>query len=129
MNDEKRHKNLEADITIYKSLIVAAGILAVIVLLTIAYKEKGLGPLGFYFFILAPIVFFAFVVILLKQVIDLFGCSRLGRRRLLTWYACLFVMVLAADSLSGAQSDFIFAIAPVVLLILPVVWVRKASRS
>ncbi len=122
MNDEKRQKNLEADITIYKSLIVAAGILAVILLMGIA-DSRGANMVG-KAILFAPIAILIFFVILLVQVIDFLKCSWIGRRRLLLWYTCLFVLVMEAS-----QSDFIFAIAPVVLLVLPVIWLWKAFRS
>ena len=73
MNDEKRHKNLEADITIYQSLIVAAGILAVIALMSIA-DSRGAYMVG-KAILFAPIAIFTFFVILLVQVIDFLKCS------------------------------------------------------
>ena len=62
MNDKKRHKNLEADITIYQSLIVAAGILAVIALMSIA-DSRGAYMVG-KAILFAPIAFLIFFVIL-----------------------------------------------------------------
>ncbi len=141
MNDEKRHKNLE--ITIYISLIIDAGIMAAIFLMVIAVdygliSEAGLG------FVIAiafmPLVFLAGVAVaifLLVQVVGLFVCSRLLRERLLLWYACLFTLPFAAFLLIEARvpraplilEHSILALWVVVLLVLPVIWLRKLSRS
>ena len=126
MNGEKRHKGLE--IIIYKSLIIAAGIMTVIVLMAIA-DDYGLLVLGAAF-AFVPVIFLAFVAILVISVVGLVMCSWLLIRHLLLWYAYLFTLVLFLELIVPAKlSNFIMALGVVLLLILPVIWVRNASRS
>ena len=75
MNDEKRHKNRE--IGIYKSLIIAAGIMAVAILVGVA-ASHGFPVLYLAFGLIMP-AGIALVVILIMSVGGLFRCSRLGR--------------------------------------------------
>ena len=126
MNDEKRHKNEE--LTIYRLLIIAAGMMAVMFLMAAA-DNYGLPVLGAAI-ALAPIAVLAFGAILVISVIGLFKGSRLLRRHLLLWYACLFTLILFLESIVSVKlSDYILALGVVILLILPVIWVRNASRS
>jgi len=126
VNGEKRHKGLE--IIIYKSLIIAAGIMTVIVLMAIA-DDYGLLVLGAAF-AFVPVIFLAFAAILVISVVGLVMCSWLLIRHLLLWYAYLFTLVLFLELIVPAKlSNFIMALGVVILLILPVIWVRNASRS
>ena len=141
MNDEKRHKNLE--ITIYISLIIDAGIMVAMVLIAIAVDSGLISYEGLVIWtaiVFMPLVFFAGVAVaifLLIQVVGLFVCSRLLRERLLLWYACLFTLPFAVFLLAEARvppvplilEDSILAVWVVVLLVLPVIWLRKLSRS
>ena len=137
MNDEKRHKGLE--ITIYISLIIAAGMFAVIVLFSsVIYSdwvsyEQGAAMMLLATYLMPPTIL-GFVAILVLSVIGLFMCSRLLKRHLLIWYGCLFAMILTSEFVneyfdSAKLENFILALAVVVLLVLPVIWLWKALRS
>ena len=126
MSDEKRHKNQE--LTIYRSLIFAAGMMAVSILMLIA-DDYGL-PLFYAAFYLLPLVFLAFGAILVISVIGLFKGSWLLRRHLLLWYACSFTLILIVESIvSPNLADNILILGIVILFVLLVIWVRNASRS
>ena len=138
MNDEKRHKNRE--IRIYKSLIIAAGIIVVAILLAVA-GAAGVDFLGFLFFSLITPAGVALVVILIISVCGLFRCSWSTRTRILLWWACLFmfVVILVGASRYSEYSGYseirkfvilllILLLGSVVLLILPTIWLRNAVR-
>ena len=127
MNVEKRHKGLE--ITIYISLIIPAGIMAMY-LLTVAPDD----PVGSLPFLVFSTLTFA--VSLLLSVIGLFKDSRLLRRHLLIWYGCLVTLILIIEVFvdeyftdSAELANYILALGIVVLLALPVIWLRKASEG
>ncbi len=126
MNGEKRHKGLE--ITIYISLIIPAGIMAMY-LLTVAPDD----PVGSLPFLVFSTLTFA--VSLLLSVIGLFKGSRLLRRHLLLWYGCLVTLILTLVFVDeyftywAKLPDYILALGIVVLLALPVIWLRKASEG
>ncbi len=133
MNDEKRHKNRE--IRIYKSLIIAAGIIVVAILLAVA-DAGGFDVLGLAIGLIMPAVL-AFGAILVISVIGLFKGSRSTRTRILLWWACLFMFVVILEGASK-YSDYsgyseireivILLLGSVVLLILPTIWLRNAVR-
>ncbi len=133
MNDEKRHKNRE--IRIYKSLIIAAGIIVVAILLAVADAE-GFDVLGLAIGLIMP-AGVALVVILIISVCGLFRCSRSTRTRILLWWACLFMFVLILEGASKysdysgyseIRENVILLLGSVVLLILPTIWLRNAVR-
>ena len=125
MNDEKRHKTRE--IRIYKSLIIATGLTAVILFILSAPAEGLIRILLWY---LGPIAFVAFGASLLLSVWGFFTGSWLLRKQLLLWYACLAMLFLIEESAVSAKlADNILTLGVVVLFILPVIWVRNASRS
>ena len=136
--------NREIEKMLYVSLIVAAAILLGTMLMAAA-DSYGFNVLGLAILLVFP-AGMVIVVTLLFHVVTLFKCSWSARGHLLIWYACLFVGVLALESLqprdelpnfpemsstSGvALSDLISIIAlGVGLIILPVTWLRKFLRS
>ncbi len=126
MNGEKRDIGFEK--TIYISLIIPAGLMAVY-MLTFTPGDRGSSTL---FLVLSTLTFAAS---LLLSVIGLFKSSRLLRRHLLLWYGCLVTLILTMIFVDeyltnwAKLSDNIFAFGIVVLLVLPVIWLRNASRS
>ena len=134
MNDEKRHKNRE--IRIYKSLIIAAGIIVVAILLAVA-GIKGFDVFVWLFFSLITPAGVALVVILIISVCGLFRCSWSTRTRILLWWACLFMFVVILEGASTyseyseyseIRENVILLLGSVVLLILPTIWLRNAVR-
>ncbi len=130
MNGEKRHKGLE--ITIYRSLILAAGMMAVMFLMAVADAE-GFDVLGLAIGLIMPAVL-AFGAILVISVIGLFKGSRSTRTRILLWWACLFMFVVILEGASTyseyseIRENVILLLGSVVLLILPTIWLRNAVR-
>ncbi len=133
MNDEKRHKNPE--IRIYKSLIIAAGIIVVAILLGVADFE-GFDVLGLAIGLIMP-AGVALVVILIISVCGLFRCSWSTRTRILLWWACLFMFGVILEGAyryseysgySEIREIVILLLGSVVLLILPTIWLRNAVR-
>ena len=126
MNGEKRDIGFEK--TIYISLIIPAGIMAVNIL-TYIPGDRG----SFTAFLVFAILTFA--ASLLLSVIGLFTGSRLLRRHLLVWYGCLVTLILTMVFVDeyltnwAKLSDNIADLGIFVLLVLPVVWLRNASRS
>ena len=126
MNGEKRDKGFEK--TIYISLIIPAGLMVGYVL-TFNPGDRGSSTL---FLVLSTLTF---VASLLLSVIGLFTGSRLLRRHLLVWYGCLVTLVLTMVFVDeyltnwAKLSDNIADLGIFVLLVLPVVWLRNASRS
>ena len=133
MNDENHHKSRE--IRIYKSLIIAAGIIAVAIPMAVV-GDYGKGSLLIYvaLALIIPAVM-GFGAILVISVIGLFKGSWSTRTRILLWWACLFMFVLileGASKYSGYSEirEFVILILGIVILfVLPVIWVRNASRS
>ncbi len=116
MNDEKRHKTRE--IRTYYSLIFAAGTGFVLMLY----------PFSVVFF--WPFFLVAFGASFFFSVWGFFTCSRLLRVHLLLWYGCLFTLILIMESIASANlADNILRLGVVILFVLPVIWVRNASRS
>ncbi len=126
MNGEKRDKGFEK--TIYISLIIPAGLMVGYVL-TFKPGDRGSSTL---FLVLSTLTFAAS---LLLSVIGLFTGSRLLRRHLLVWYGCLITLILTMVFVDeyltnwAKLSDNIFDLGIFVLLVLPVIWLRNASRS
>ncbi len=126
MNGEKRDKVFEK--TIYISLIIPAGIMAVYILTFIPGDPVSSTP----FFVYSTLTFAAS---LLLSVIGLFTGSRLLRRHLLLWYGSLVTLILTLVFVDeyltnwAKLSDNIADLGIFVLLVLPVVWLRNASRS
>ncbi len=127
MNGEKRHKGLE--ITIYISLIIPAGIMAMYLLTFTPDDPVASLP----FFVYSTLTF---AVSLILSVIGLFKGSRLLRRHLLLWYGCLVTLILIIEVFvdeyftdSAELANYILALGIVVLLALPVIWLRKASEG
>ncbi len=121
---ENHHKNRE--IGIYISLIIAIGIMVLIMLIWALIPElyPGLVIGG------GPLVFLAMGVALFSSVLGFFTCSWLLRRHLLLWYGCLFTLFLIMESMvPGELQNYILLLGVVILLVLPVIWVRNAYRS
>ncbi len=134
MNDEKRHKRRET--TIYYSLIFAAGIMVVVGSILFGI-DTGLIPPGLAemlyalsVIVIGPFFFVVFGVSLFLQVRGLFTCSSLLRRHLLLWYGCLILLILIVPSIVPVKpAAYIYLFGILILLILPVIWVKNASRS
>ncbi len=127
MNGEKRDIGFEK--TIYISLIIPAGLMVGYVL-TFNPGDRGSSTL---FLVLSTLTFAAS---LLLSVIGLFTGSRLLRRHLLVWYGCLVTLILIIEVFvdeyftdSAELANYILALGIVVLLALPVIWLRKASEG
>ncbi len=122
---ENHHKNRE--IGIYISLIIAFGMMVLMELI--------IGELNTELYVLlvilgVPLVFLACCVALFLSVRGFFTCSWLLRRHLLLWYGCLFTLFFIVESMvPGELQNFIFFLGVVLLLVLPVIWVRNAYRS
>ena len=134
MNDEKRHKTRE--IRIYKSLIITIGIMAVILFILSGIdsgsvpRESAEGVYAFSMMVIGPIAFLAIVVTLFLSVFGFFTCSWLLRKHLLLWYGCMFTLILIMElTVSPNLADNILNLGVVILFVLPVIWVRNASRS
>ena len=126
MNDEKRHKGWGAEIILYWALIIAVGIMAMINYLAISAIDDG--TYGIYFF--GPPALLALAFILLILLFFLFVPSWSLRRHLLIWYGCLttaILLLLAPIPVELVKPIFVSGAA--VLLVLPVIWIWKASRS
>jgi len=130
VNDEKRQENRGIDTGIYISLIVAAGMLTVILLMLIGDEHGVKQALGLAVILVIP-ASLAFLVILAVHVFGLFRCSRLTRQNLLLWYLCLFVVISMVGSMSSSRlsDNFPPLLGVVFLFVLPVIWLRKLSRS
>ena len=134
MNDEKRQENREGtlervdelprDYIVYGSLIVAAVMLAVM-LIVVATDEYG--------FIVMGLAVPAAMVLVAASVISLLGlfvASWSGRRRFLLWCACLVTAILISQSVEpGEPEESILILGVVVLLVLPVVWLWNAVKT
>ena len=139
MNDEKRDEHRKVDIRIYISLIIAAGVMAMILLLLFldAYipREIAGGKIIFSAIMFIPFALVAVVVTLLIQVVGLFICSWSARKRLLIWYGCLFALIPTTIWYEGLPTyshiveSSMAAPFVAILLILPIIWLWKAARS
>ncbi len=132
MNDEKRREKRKVGIGIYISLIVAAGVMAVMLPMLISYRDVSNDYRFIFLLIPAGGVL---VATLLAQVFGLFICSWLTRGHLLLWYACLFAVILIQEYIVSVKpadylklADSIMYLGVVVLLILPVIWIWNAFR-
>ncbi len=119
-------KHFDHDVGIYISLIIPAGFWAVAIV-SREYDRFLFTP----FFVLGVLTFLA---TLLLSVIGLFKGPWLLRRHLLLWYGCLFALILAEVFVeeyfySAKLANNILALGIVVLLVLPIIWLRTASRS
>ena len=130
VNGGKRHKHREIEIRVYKSLIIAAGIMAVMILMQFAEFRGVEKVLGLAITLLLP-SFLAVVAILVISVIGLFRCSWSVGGRLLLWYACLFTLFRMNESIAPPVKleIGIGILGVLVLLTLPVIWLRNALRS
>ena len=134
VNGGKRHKHREIEIRVYKSLIIAAGIMAVMILMLFAESRGVEKVLGLAVTLLVP-SFLAVVAILVISVIGLFRCSWSVGGRLLLWYACLFTLLFTLFRMNESIAPpvklaiGIGILGVLVLLILPVIWLRNALRS
>ena len=133
MNDRKHHKKLE--IGIYISLIIATGIMMLITFVLVAIdselisSESEEGAYALTVIYGGIVAFLAFGASLILSVLGFITGPWLLRRHLLLWYACLFTLFLIMESkVSEKLSDFILVLGVVILLMLPVFWVRNASR-
>jgi len=127
VNDKKRGKKLEMGVGflagIYISLIIPVGFFAGAILAAFIGDN---GPLARMPFMIPGLLTFAGTLCL--SVIGLFKGSRLLRRHLLLWYGCLFTWILTAVFVDQ-YIKYIDALAVVILLVLPVIWLWKALRS
>ena len=126
MYGEKRHKGLEK--TIYVLLIIPAGIMAMYLLASTSDD-----PVASFPYLMFSTLTFA--IGLLLSVVGLFKGSWSLRKHLLLWYGCLSILILTEVLVdeyvkySSELADYILTLGTVVLLIMPIIWLRNVSES